>query len=288
MPEVLRAIRDIFAPEVVKCPVEEDDWKEVAQLFQDRWNVPHACGALDGKHVRLRCPANSGSEYHNYKGFFSVVLMALVDADYKFIWADVGATGHESDAQIFNGSELFQAIRDGTLNMPADDPLPNDDKDCPYFFLGDDAFALRTYMMKPYALRGMAKEQSVYNYRISRARRVVENAFGIMANRWRILLGCMQQGPEVVRLITEVCVVLHNLMRIRYPGQQNVLLDAEDPDHNLVPGAWRNDANMHDVGNVVAPNRDTKRGKQLREYLKLYFNSPAGSVPWQDRMVARR
>jgi hypothetical protein len=77
---------------------------EISAEFERRWNVPHSCGALDGTHVAYRRPRKSGSTYLNYKGFFSIVLMGLVDADYKFFWADVGGYGHMSDAQIFNAS----------------------------------------------------------------------------------------------------------------------------------------------------------------------------------------
>ena len=186
---------------------------------------------------------------------------------------------------IYNGSELKEVIENGTIGFPAPDPLPNDDEDTPYFILGDDAFALRTHLMKPYTIRGMTRSQGICNYRISRGRRVVENAFGIMANRWGILLGRMQQEPKVVQVVVQCCVILHNMMRTRYPGEQQGLLDREDADHNLIRGEWRRNANMHEVDNVVASNQDTKNGKKLRELLRLYFNSPAGSVPWQERMV---
>ena len=88
-------------------------WMESHCWWVRRWNVPHACGALDGKHVAIRCPANPGFLFHNYKGFFSVVLMALVDADYKFLWTDVGGCGSMSDAQIYNDSEqsLYRSAR---------------------------------------------------------------------------------------------------------------------------------------------------------------------------------
>ena len=93
------------------------------------------------------------------------------------------------------------------------------------------------------------------------------------------MLTPMMQGPDIVRTVLEACICLHNLMRKRYPVTQNAQLDAEDDQHNVVPGLWRANANIHEVDAINGPNRDTVAGKRQREYLKLYFNSPAGSVP---------
>lgn len=79
-------------------PPSETDWKNHAHNFLTKWNFPNCIGAIDGKHVRIQCPPNSGSLYFNYKGFFSVVVLAVVDADYKYIVVDVGSFGRESDA----------------------------------------------------------------------------------------------------------------------------------------------------------------------------------------------
>ena len=88
------------------CPTDPEDWKKIEERFRNRWNVIHAFGALDEKHIAIKKPKKSGSEYFNYKGYFSLVLLALVNADYKFLWVNVGAIGSLSDAQIFNCSKL--------------------------------------------------------------------------------------------------------------------------------------------------------------------------------------
>ena len=80
--------------------------------------------------------------------------MALVNGDYKFSWVDVGSNGSAGDAQVFNCSELKQYIEEERLGIPAAEPLPHDDRDMPYFIVvADDAFALRTWLMKPFSKR---------------------------------------------------------------------------------------------------------------------------------------
>ena len=93
-------------------------------------------------------------------------------------------------------------------------------------------------MMKPYSHRTLDKEESIFNYRLFRARCVMENAFGILANRFRILLTTVTHSTSAVRLIVKTCIILHNLMRVRYPGLQIQQLDGERPiNRNLVPAA---------------------------------------------------
>ena len=243
-------------------------------------------GAMDGKHIAIKCPANSGSLYHNYKHFFSVILFALVDAEYKFIWTDIGGRGAASDAQVYNHSELLQHIDNGTLGLPAPQPLPGDNEDVPFFIVGDDAFALRENLMKPYSHRGLTREERVFNYRLSRARRVAENAFGILAQRWQIFLTTMQHTPSTVRSILRAAIVLHNLMRLRHPNLQNAVLDQEQPNHEVEPGAWRADVNLLELQRVRGCRVNAPANRQ-RNLIKLWCNSPVGSVDWQNDMIDR-
>ena len=202
LPEVCRAIQDEFTREYLKCPTTPDEWKELEREFTIRWNVPHALGALDGKYVALKKPKNTGVLYHNYNGFFSIVMLALVDGQYKFRWVDAGTAGSCSDAQIFNASQLKRRIEDGRIGFPDPAPITQGGPDVPYFILADDAFTLKTW------LKMLTREESIANYRISRDRRVGENAFGILVSRFRAFSGL----PNIPKTINELCLLQTNPM----------------------------------------------------------------------------
>ena len=220
LPKVCDAIVDIIGAETLHFPTTTQEWLDIARIFEERWNFPHSLGALDGKHVAIRCPRNGGSLYFNYKKFHSIIMMAMVDGDYKFIWADIGSNGACSDAQVFIDCDLRRGLEHNTLAIPAAAPLPGRNGDVPYFLIGDDAFPLRTWMMKPYSARNLTREERIFNYRLSRARRIVENAFGILAQRWGCLLTTMRQEPPVVISVCLACVTLHNMIRRRYPQME--------------------------------------------------------------------
>ena len=282
--EVSEAIIAEYEAEVVTVPTTQQGWRQIAEKSGTRWNFHHTIGAIDGKHIAIKAPRNSGTLYHNYKGFFSIISLALIDADYKFTWADIGANGSTSDCAVFNASDLKLALENGELGLPDPDPLPQDDRDMPYFIVGDDAFPLRCWLMKPFSARNLTNEERIFNYRLSRARRISENAFGILANRFQCLLGTLLQEPETVQSIVLACICLHNLMRIRFPGLQNIALDLEDNDHQVIPGAWRNDRVLQEVDQVRGGNVGNREGKQQRVYLKHYCNN-VGAVPWQQDMI---
>ena len=176
--------------------------------------------------MALKKPKNSGALYHNYKGFFSIVMLALVDGQYKFRWVDVGTAGSCSDAQIFNTCHLKRKIDDGSIGFP--DPSP--------ITLADDAFALKTWLMKPYGRRMLTREERIANYRISRGRRVVENAFGILVSRFRVMMTTIELQPETVRDVVLTCVVLHNILRSQYQGQHGGQQPGGDDDDVPVDG----------------------------------------------------
>lgn len=85
---------------ILQVPTTSKEWINIAKEFEVQWNAYNTIGAMDGKYIRIKCPESSGSHYYNYKHYNSIILFALVDANYKFIYVDVGANGREGDAAV--------------------------------------------------------------------------------------------------------------------------------------------------------------------------------------------
>lgn len=267
-------------------PENESEWKTVMKTF-DRWNYPNCVGAMDGKHISIQAPINSGTEYFNYKGYHSIVLFAVVDGNYNFIYANVGCQGRISDAGIFNATQFKKCLQDNSMHLPRPCNLPGRTKESPAVFLGDDAFPMSVNLMKPYpGLYNKGSPERIFNYRLSRARRVSENVFGIMTSIFRVLRKPMLLEANVAAKIVLAVVYLHNFLR-RSSSKQIYnpcgLFDKEDVDGNIEEGIWRKDElcskGLVSLQNV--PRRSPLNAQEVRKEFTEYFLSPEGEVHFQ-------
>ena len=134
--------------------------------------------------------------------------MAVVGREYQFLFADVDMNGRNSDGGNWSQSPMKKALENGTLNLPKPKSLSADSSDIPYVCVGVDAFPLTTYMMNPYPQKDLSPDKRIFNYRLSRARRISENAFGILANRWRVFRKPFALQPEKVKIVTFSVLIL--------------------------------------------------------------------------------
>ena len=108
----------VLQKEFLPFPTTSDQWRNISLQFWRVWQFPNCLGAIDGKHVVIQAPKNSGSLYYIYKGTFSIVLLAVCDAYYRFTMVDIGEAGKESDGGIFSNSVFGQKVISESLPLP--------------------------------------------------------------------------------------------------------------------------------------------------------------------------
>lgn len=203
-------------------------------------------------------------------------------------YINVGAPGRESDGGVYCNCSLSHALENNTLHIPSARPLPGRENPTPFVVVADDAFALKPYLMKPFAFRNQSIPERIYNYRLSRARRIIENVFGIISARFRVLRRTIELPRNKVKTIVCAICVLHNFLM----SQNNSLsvyaprgtFDVENEDGTITYGNWRNE-----VVELLPLERTVQRNssfvaKDVREEFKDYFCCE-GQVPWQCKYI---
>ena len=114
------------------------------------------------------------------------MLLAVLDASCRFLYVDIGCNGRIYDGGVFKNSALYAALENNTLHIPSTKSILGQNNALPYMIVADDAFPLKEYKQKPYSQVELTKEKRIFNYGLTLARRTVENAFGILANRYSV------------------------------------------------------------------------------------------------------
>ncbi|KAJ8888528.1 hypothetical protein PR048_008019 [Dryococelus australis] len=232
-----------------QAPSTSHHWLNLTKLFADRWDIPKCCGALDGKHVVLQSPAYSGSYYYNYKGQQSTTLMALVDAEYKFIL--VAMAGYLMVVCLLPVG--YRLLWKKSLSSLEKTPLPGRNLPVPNIIVADDEFPLKPYLLKPFP----------YNYRLSRARRIVENVIGIVSAVFRVLRKPLLLNPDLYALKGTLGSVNSETGQV----QCGMWREEGFPVENLLPIARQRSVNY------------SFTAKDAIEEFMHYFVSPVGEVP---------
>ena len=224
---------------------------------------------------------HSGTRFFNYKRSFSVVLMALVDYQYCFITVDVGAYGSSSDGGVFARSELGRTLVDNALNLPADKILQGAAElgPLPYVIVGDEAFPIKRNLMRPYPGRDLTDENRIFNCGLSRVRRIVENAFGLLAARFRLYHRKIPLDPENVDKVVLATCALHNF--IQKTSTACPTIEQFRGIGSLQEGNRKTSTRSRPICDLqMCGNQGAQEAVHIRTAFQTYFNSEAGAVLW--------
>lgn len=196
--------------EFISLPADENEVKETINRFEEKVNFPQVVGAIDGTHVEIKAPLVNPADYFNRKQKYSIVTQAVVDSRLMFMDVSTGWPGSIHDARVLRLSRIFREIENGNiLTQPVE--MINGTNVKP-LILGDPAYPLRPWLMTPFPTVGaLTAAQQRFNYRLSKARVVVERAFGKLKNRWRCLLKQLEESTNRVPKTIITCCILHNI-----------------------------------------------------------------------------
>lgn len=217
-----------------------------------------------------------------------MVLLAIADANYKFIVYDFGTNGRVSDGGVLQNTEFFKKLQSNSLNIPGEKEVSNNSRKLPYVFVADDAFPLRTDMLKPYRQSDLnCIEKKIYNYRVSRARRIIENVFGILTARFRIFHTAINLELEHIDKIVKATCALHNYLMstVSETYASSESLASEDIENGTTHvGSTSTDSNMSPLQRSNMAGNIPSHAKQVRQDFMNYFVNE-GQVPWQINFV---
>ncbi|GAA6105403.1 protein ANTAGONIST OF LIKE HETEROCHROMATIN PROTEIN 1 isoform X1 [Tachysurus ichikawai] len=252
--EFCSAVNEVLLPELIPFP-NDDKLMEMAMNFEQRYGLPQCVGVIAGSHIP-NVPTEYHAEYFNHMGWHSIILQGVVDGNGLFWHVFAGSPGSMHEATVLHVSGLWDLIGQGLF--------PNNSKniaghDVGYYLLGNAAFPLQSWLMKPFSVMGqLTAEQVAYNQKIYRAICVAENSFVRLKGRWRCLQKHNDSHIDLIKTMVLTCCVLHNLCETH--GEQ--YSEEWDPpaagDQIVMPRSPEGDAEGAAVG--------------VRDALVLYLN----------------
>ena len=203
--KAIRKRKDDF----IKFPVEIDDVRVKIRDFQCLSKFPNVVGAIDGSHIEICAPTTNAADYFNRNRYYSLVLQGISDANQKFIHIATGFPGSIHDSRILRMCQIYDLAESGDI-------LKNPIKDLGNirvrpFLIGDPAYALTDWLMKPYPSQNISRSEQKFNRNLSRARVVIEQAFGKLKGRWRCLHKILEDDVKGCVHVIEACCILHNI-----------------------------------------------------------------------------
>jgi hypothetical protein len=217
----------------------ERDWERIAKGFEVKCNFPNCLAAVDGKHVAIVPPPGAGSYFFKYKGYNSQVLIGIADSNYEFIYFNFGTNGRESDGGVLEYTDFYDKLQNECLKIPTSSDVKG--RKLPYVFIGDEAFSLRKDFLKPYNVKQLTRARKIFNCRLSRARRIIENVFCILVARFSIFKAHINNQLDNLKDVVMARCALHNFLRRTSPDTYtpSECFDTEDLQIGTVTAGLR-------------------------------------------------
>ena len=254
--EVCSSIVSQLLPQFVRFPTGSA-LTEVVEGYKNELGFPQCVGAVDGCHIPIVSPQDCPADYYNRKGWHSIILQGTVDFRGWFTDIYVGWPGRVHDARVFANSSLYSRGQQNTLFTP-NTSVSLSGADVPLVLLGDPAYPLLPWLMKAYVNNGhLTTQKKLFNYRLSKARVVVEHTYGRLKGRWRCLLKRLDIDVGDVSQVVTACCVLHNICEAK--GE-------------LFNDDWTEGVDVDDTVSSSSPAQPCSDSIAIRDAFTQYFS----------------
>ena len=231
-----------LAKKAIKFP-QGAELERVMKDFKRLCKLPMCAGAIDGTFMKIIKPSIWGDSFWCYKSHPAIIILAVVDSDGIFTFVDAGRAGSLGDAYTFNHSRLLKKIEDNVW-LPGPSKTVFGQQIKPYI-LADSAFGSSEYIIKGYKHPPPPGRPTSFNASVNQGRKVVEQTFGRLKGRFRIVKTNFIRDPEFAAKVAMLCCSLHNLCtrgNVPFfdswlPDPEDYLTDPDLTDDNPVAGA---------------------------------------------------
>ena len=260
--ETCTAIVKKLLPVYVQFP-EGNGLVQVMDGFKQNFGIPQCAGSIDGSHVPVTPPCMNHTDYYNRKGWYSMLIQAVVDHEYLFRNLCIGWPGSVHDARVLANSSLYKKVINGQIFLGIGNHAQIQGHPIRPFLVGDSAYPLLPWLIKPFSFSSsLTSEQKLFNYRISKGRVVVENAFGRLKARWRRLSKQIDMHIDNAPHIIAACCVLHNVCEVHKDNFDEDWLQELDTSTHVQPSCVSSNSSTNTSG-----------GNEVREVLVDYFKN---------------
>ncbi len=269
---VLQIVEDLctllvekMMPKYIKWPNSEAQ-EHTADFFEDTYGFEGMVGCINGMHIPVHKPLYCAQDYYTRKQVYAIQVQAVCDERLMFTHIFAGFCGGSYDSYVLQNSQLF-------LDHRAD--IKKWFSEPEYHLVGDCTYPLLSYLLKPFPEKeGISRSKRMYNKSLSGCRHTIERAFGLLKNKWKILVCPFAHDTEKTILITVACCVLHNFC-IMHGGFADVY------DFLTHPAISVSSSMLEESGSkgIEAQRKDAQRKKETEED---FIMSSALAVKWKD------
>lgn len=250
---VIEAVQDVVEAlyelrnEYIKFPETEAETLAATETFEELSELPNIVGAIDGSHVRIIAPKDSAVDYFSRYQQYDFIIQAVVNGRKLFLDFACGFPGNMHDARVLRRSAIFRKAERGEI-LSAPTVHINGRHELRPYLVGDSAYPLSPWLMKPYPEGTRDRDEIKFNKELSSARVKVECAFGLLKSRRRVLQKCFDSSIEFAVKNAIACAVLHNLCILWGDDWEEEDNDDDNPcPPNVGPNVIRDGDNMREI-----------------------------------------